>query len=282
MRICCFIILFIVFNLTACKKDTKKANDIFYVLAEPINVITTPSQGSGHHKITDIWFYSDGKFRGVYPVGKKIPVVKTSTKQRLDFFAGILNSGASQSRLSWDLYQSIRIDTSGNSLETLKIPLNFTYKNPVVFLWLEDFELPGVSFIKSSVADTTFKMHVNNSNVFEGSKSIEFGLAGNRQLAQFESASTYTFPTTTNNIFLELSYKCNCEFEIGIQSLAQYFTVRYITPKEEWNKIYLYMTEAVRADPFNNDKKIIFKLRRDPAIPEQKVWIDNIKLVYLP
>jgi hypothetical protein len=101
MRICCFIILFIVFNLTACKKDTKKANDIFYVLAEPINVITTPSQGSGHHKITDIWFYSDGKFRGVYPVGKKIPVVKTSTKQRLDFFAGILNSGASQSRLSW-------------------------------------------------------------------------------------------------------------------------------------------------------------------------------------
>ncbi|MCX8080839.1 MAG: hypothetical protein N3F09_06340 [Bacteroidia bacterium] len=268
--------------LISCKRDKHKAPEVFYVKPDPVLLTTQAGQGSAHHKITDIWFYSDGKFRGIYPVGNPIPVIKSSEKQRLDFFAGILNSGSSQSRISWDLYAPIRLDTSASPLQTLNIPLSFTYKNSVVFAWMEDFEMPGFSLIKSSVADTNFKVHQNNSHVFEGNRSIEFGLAGNKQLAQFESASSYTFPATSQNIFLELSYKCNCEFEVGIQSLAQYFPVRFITPKEHWNKIYLFLTEAIRADAFNNEKKIIIKLRRDSEIPEQKVWIDNIKLVYLP
>jgi len=273
-----FILLF-----SACKKDSKKAPDVFYVLPQPVNVQVQAGQGSGHHKITDIWFYSSGIFRGIYPAGRAIPVEITSSSPiRLDFYAGIYNSGSSTSRVTYEPYKSIRKDTVAPVGSTLTIPLNFEYKNSVVFVWMEDFELPGYSLIKSSVADTNYVIHTADSQVFEGLRSAEFGLSGNKQLAQFESATSYTFPVTTQNIFMELSYKCNTEFEVGIESNYQYYLVRYITPKESWNKIYLYLTDAIRADNVNPQKKIIFKLKRNSDISEQKVWIDNIKVLYIP
>jgi hypothetical protein len=54
----------------------------------------------------------------------------------------------------------------------------------------------------------------------------------------------------------------------------------WITPKEDWNKIYITLTstisEAVGADFF----KIFFSMKRDFTLDKNTIYFDNIKVVY--
>ncbi|MDA1008978.1 MAG: hypothetical protein O3C42_00325, partial [Bacteroidetes bacterium] len=86
-------------------------------------------------------------------------------------------------------------------------------------------------------------------------------------------------------VYLELDYKCNTRFLIGVyvnfpQSLVLQKELLWITPKEDWNKIYVNLTatvsEAVGADSF----KIFIGMQRDFTLEKNTVSFDNLKIVY--
>lgn len=273
----------IVFGIFSCKKTFKQADDAFFLTADQINFKTEPGQGYGSHKITDMWVYTNGFFRGAYPIGSKMPIMLKDGKAVIDIFAGIKNNGISSTRINWLLYEPIKIDTTVAAGENITRNFTFKYKSSVQFIWLENFELPGFSLVKSSVSDTTFKIHTNDSHVFEGNKSIEFGLTGSAIIAQLESAISYSLPMSSGsgNVYLELDHKGNSDFIVSVMSSGQLTDVLVVTKSESWDKIYIQLSNAINADPSTGLKKIVFKIIRNQGISEQKVYLDNIKLVNL-
>ena len=81
-------VLFVV-SFISCKKTFKPANDAFFLTADKISLKTEPGQGYGSHKITDLWIYTNGFYRGAYPVGSKMPIMLSDGHVVIDVFAGI-------------------------------------------------------------------------------------------------------------------------------------------------------------------------------------------------
>ncbi len=277
-----FIFLFsLLFFSYSCKKKFKPAKPAFFVTCEKVSVNVQPGQGFGSHKFTDLWLYTNGKFRGAYPVGSLMPVMIEDGKSVIDVFPGFMNNGISTTRNFNLFYEPIKLDTLVEPGKHIVRNFTFKYKSSVVFAWVENFELPGTSLVKSAVSDTDFVFHNNDQHVFEGAKSIEFGLSGSSQIAQFESAVSYSLPLTSGNVYLELDYKCNTDFAIGVISNSQYFEAIQVSPKESWNKIYVQLATAINFDKTTPMKKVAFRVIRNGDIQQQKVYLDNIKLIYL-
>lgn len=277
------IVVFLLAAAWSCKKF-KASNDAIFINADQVKVSVKAGQGYGSHNITDLWLYTNGFFRGAYPVGNKMPIMLNDGVAKVEVFPGIKTNGISTTRTYIKLFESIKFDTILPSGSNIKRNFTFKYKDGCVFPWLEDFELPGFSLVKSSISDTTFKLHVNDGDVFQGNKSVEFGLSGSvSKLVQLESAVSYSLPTgaASENVYLEIDYKCNTEFEVGIISNGSYMNVLKINPKDPWNKIYVFLGNAINMDKSTIYKKVAFRVYRIDAIAEQKVYLDNIKLVYL-
>ncbi|MBP9068286.1 MAG: hypothetical protein KBG47_02180 [Bacteroidia bacterium] len=276
------ILFFFIFILIfSCKKTFKPATDAFFVNTEKVTVITQPGQGYGSHNITDLWLYTNGDFKGAYPIGAKMPVMIEDGKSVINVFAGIKNNGISETRINWLFYEPIKLDTVVASGQNIVRNFAFKYRTSVVFPWVEGFELPGFSLIRSSISDTTYKLHTNDEHVFEGNKSIELGLSGSALTAQLETATTHSLPLSTSNVYLEIDYKSNTDFIIGTSTNGVFYESITITPKENWHKIYVHIAESVNMDKTTSMKKIIIKIKRNQNISEQKVYIDNLKLVYI-
>ncbi len=276
-------IVLLVFFTLSCKKKFEPAEEAFFITAKNINVSTSSGQGFGSHKITELWLYTNGNFRGAYPVGSRMPVMVENGKAVIDVFAGIMNNGISETRMNWLLYEPLKIDTLAANGTNIERNFTFKYRSGVKFVWVENFELPGFSLVRSAVSDTIYKIHTNNANVFEGNKSIEFGLSGSALTAQLETATTYSLPMggSSGNLYLEVDYKCNTSFVVGVISNGAFTEVLTVNAKDSWNHIYVQLSNAVNADPSTSYKKIAFRIKRDNSVQSQSVFLDNIKLVYL-
>jgi len=267
----------------SCKKDFKPASEAYFITTNKVQLITKLNQGYGSHNITDLWLYTNGFFRGAYPIGSKMPIMLADGKASIQLLAGIKNNGISETRINWLLFEPIKLDTIVKSGENITRNFSFNYKDAVVFKWLESFELSGFSLVKSAISDTIFKVHTNDEHVFEGNKSIELGLTGNALLAQLESAVAFDLPTgaASGNVYLELDYKGNTQFEVHVSTNNDLAYVSTVNPKENWNKIYIQLSDAININTASTFKKIVIKVFRNQSITEQKIYLDNIKLVYL-
>ena len=81
-----------------------------------------------------------------------------------------------------------------------------------------------------------------------------------------------------NTIYLELNYKCNQTFVVGV--IGDDFDERgaiTVNSSAEWNKIYIQLTGIVSAQPLHLGYKVFIKATKEVNIPE--IYIDNIKLI---
>jgi len=264
--------------LLSCEKN-RETEATFFLKADPVKVSPTAAQGSSSHNITDIWLYVDGQFQGAYPIGKLMPVLTKNESVRIEAFAGIKNNGIADTRIPWFLYQKLQYDTLISTGQHIIRPFTFNYNPNVTFSWLEDFEgTAGVTLVKSPVSEVGYALS-SAENSFEG-KSIEMELNSAQIIAQLESASSYTLPTANSNVYLELNYKCNTKFEVGIFGNGTSEKAAIIlNPRETWNKIYIQLSGVVNSEPKAPSYKVYFRMINDGANP--KVQLDNIKLLYL-
>ncbi len=262
------------------------ADPAFLIRPTNVNVAVTSTslQGTTSSKITDLWVYVNGKFQGAYPTGNLIPVISNNEQVRINIFAGIKNNGISNTRLSWVFYDYITIDTLVENHLTINRPLTFRYNPNVKFEWLENFDGNGVSLIKATesyaVSDTTWKP-AQAQDCFEG-KSAEIGLY-NKSIGTFakvESSIDHPMPLSSTNVYLELNYKSNEVFEVGVSCDNTDKAALYVNPSENWNKIYISLADVVNRQPNASAQRVYFKLVRTSNTDNPKMFLDNIKLVY--
>ncbi len=284
MRLFGIILLFLLF--IGCNKEKQKAPPAFLIKPESVTVAVNNStlQGTTSHKITDLWYYIDGKFKGAFPITSTFPV-PTSGHATITFFAGIQNNGISATRQPYEFYQSIVIDTTVTPGNTVNRNFEFKYKNTVKFHWLENFEdyggPGGISIKKSSITDTSFA--INNSTVtpfpevFEGTKCLYFAVDNNKRVAQFESINKFNLPKSGAPVYLEMNYKCTDAFNIGVTNGSSSYFIAGMNESLGWNKIYIQLSSGV--SNLSGDVGLYIHTLKINPNPKSEFWIDNIKIV---
>ncbi|MEI8137166.1 MAG: hypothetical protein WCH21_07575 [Bacteroidota bacterium] len=284
-----FLILLVLltnlFLLNSCKKYVP-ADAAFFIKPTLVSVATSTNpinQGSGSSKITDLWLYVNGKFQGAYPNGHLLPIITKNQNVTINIFAGIKNNGISDTRTSWVFYDFIKIDTLVENGKTIERPLTFRYNTSTKFAWMENFSGPGFSLVKSGDldSDTTWKM-ASVADSFEGN-TAEIGLAGkgDGSSAIVQSAIGYALPKGSSNVYLEIDYKSNQGFEVGVKAGSLQKSTVFVNPSENWNKIYIQLSDAINREPTTTNQKIYFKMVKTSDNASPKMFLDNIKLVYL-
>lgn len=260
-----------------------------YLHIEPF-VFTTDfvTQGSNTHKITDAWVYVNDQLIGVYELPATIPVLQTST-QRLNISPGIKLNGISATRVPYPFYKPFNL-TSFNfipdSVQT--IYPNTSYQDNLHFAWMEDFEGVSNSFEKTNSSDTTMMVTspANNPEAWISPYSSFSGMVKldtAHKLFQAASFFSYVLPGKGKPVFLELDYKCDHEFLVGL--IAKTASNNLLLPlvvvnkSDTWNKIYINLgpniTEYNTAEYF----KIFFEAALDTE-DQASLYFDNIKLIY--
>lgn len=285
--ICAHLFVGIILLFAQCTKSKLQAPAPFYVNVPAVSVHTVSGQGTNQHKITDIWVYENGQFKGVYPVGRNIPFEAPSA--RIKFFAGIKKDGLSAVRIIYPFYAPVDIDTSAEVNQIIYRPLSFSYKNGIYFKWIEDFEnfggIGGITITKGTGSDTNVVILDKSTNpsadVLEGNKCMLIALDAAHPYAYLTSANTYTL--SYNGTYLEMNYKCNQLFELGLYSGALIKSViSLVSTSGEWNKIYIDLTpylSTMGGTATNNSIGIYFKVHKANDVAQPQVLIDNIKLI---
>lgn len=279
---------FILILFTQCNKSNLQAPAPFYLNIQSVSVQTVTGQGTTSHKISDLWIYENGQFKGVYPIAKNIPI--TSSPARIKIFPGIKKDGLSAVRIIYPFYAPIEIDTSVVTNTIIYKTLSFNYSPSAQFKWIEDFEnfggIGGITIVKGTGSDTTIVILDKSSNpsadVYEGNKCMLISLDNNRPYAYLKSANTYTLSFVAT--YLELNYKCNQVFEIGVYNNTSIKSVIYLNPTSGmWNKIYIdltpYLSSLFGSTPSNNSIGIYFKANKPTELSQGEILMDNLKLI---
>ncbi len=273
------LIVFLV--LASCNKTKLKAPEAAFIVINNPTVLTNPTiQGTNSHKITDIWYYVDDNFKGVFPIGSIMPVLGTGNS-KITLFAGIKNNGISSTRLPYEFYQGHVINQYFESGKTYTFSPVFEYLTGSVFptQGCEDYEGSGVKYF--SVGDSSTLVISDINKVFGGiGHSVFMSMSNSKPTSQIKTSTSMSLPVGGTPIYLELNYKCNQPFEVGvIAGATEVRPALTVNSSPEWNKIYIQLSQAVSTQPTYNYYDIYIKATKQSDVPTPEIYIDNIKLV---
>ncbi|MDZ7846373.1 MAG: hypothetical protein U5L96_06205 [Owenweeksia sp.] len=98
------------------------------------------------------------------------------------------------------------------------------------------------------------------------------------------TVSTYNLPRGGSNVYVEVSYKSNIPFVVGLiansQSGINQSPTVVVNPKDYWNKIYVNLVTDLTAYAGADNYKIFIGASHESSLDTGKVFLDNLKLVY--
>jgi len=281
------ILFFLVLLIGGCKKTS--IDEIpSYIKIDSISLNAGSLQGTASQKITDTWVYTDNELIGAFELPAKFPVLKSGSSQ-LSVFAGIKLNGINETRVPYPFYQQLNKTVT---LEREKITdlghLKFGYVEGTKFAWQEDFEQYNLSI------DSTSRSEINLVRAFLPELASAFPFETNNYAAKivipddtlvFECAShdSFKLPTDGSSVFMELNYKSNNPFTVGLMINGSFTSLRQvlvINPSSTWNKIYINFTPTLSANSGSSSFRVFFTARKSTQEEKAEIFFDNIKVLH--
>ena len=280
-KLCSYVIIsFLIFS---CEIINPEEDIPAYIRIDTFQLETnTLEQGTNSHKITDVWINIDGNFIGVFELPATFPVLAEGTHE-VTIRAGIKVNGIAASRAIFPFYTHYIIDTNLTPELILQLSPKVEYSDETIFAWKEDFEA-GLSLDTTSISDIPIIQ--SNSVFFEGNKAGAIIFYDNHTIFECKSHDAYELPKDNSKVFLELNYKNNNEFVIGVfaNKLTQSIKLPIINiypSGDKWNKIYIDLTYTTTSNPDAINFNIFIGAIKDENITKAEIYLDNIKLVHL-
>lgn len=264
--------IFFLIIIISCKKEASEG------IPSYIQIDTIILNEETTANITDAWVYINDQLQGVYELPALFPVLKKDT-QIVRIRAGIKNNGIASSRIPYPFYKSFI------EWQTVLIPDEITIINPTVSylentsLFNEDFEGVGLDLESTNNSNTEIII-LNDSN-----ENYGLGILYD-SLFTFEIATDELvgLPQAGAPVFLELDYKCNTEFLVGLyvnySTSVEQKGLLWINEKDDWNKIYVNLTSTISESINANSFKLFIDMPRNFNIDTNKIYFDNIRIVY--
>ena len=283
---CVSLILSLLFFSSCSPADPSEGIPAYLKIDSVDFTVQNPEQGAASHKITDVWVYVDEQLIGAYEIPVTLPVL-VQGKRELLIRPGIIINGIAASRGAYPFYDSYTISHEFKPKEVSSIKPVFKYRSDFTFGWLSDFEtenkierLPGSNTDIIRITDPSVLGKHNgiacggifldaDSNKFAGSSFTDHPLP---------------LPRTTQPVFLEMDYKNNHKFSVGIIARNpdgdRGEAVLTINPSVNWNKIYVNLTEVVNRN-YQADGYYFFILaEKSETVEKGEIYIDNLKITY--
>ncbi|MFH1321947.1 MAG: hypothetical protein ABII90_15010 [Bacteroidota bacterium] len=255
-----------------------------YIKIEKIDLATDSlTEGTSSHKIVDAWVYIDDKFLGAYELPVTFPVLAESDHE-LIVRAGIKVNGIAETRDKYPFFDFSTEDVTLTRDSIISVNPVVRYYNTTIFEWMEDFEGPGTTLETTANSDTTLHIVTAVTPDVLGNKSAVIYLDNTNNFFECTTSGQYILPKG-NPVFLELNYKCNITFIVGLFKNNSSQTVQlspslYINPSESWNKIYVNLTNQVKAQTDAINYEVYFAVTKNASVEYPEVYLDNIKLVH--
>ncbi len=273
-----------IITVSGCDLIKPKAEVPAYISIDRFILITdSVKQGSASHKITDAWVFVDDKLIGIYELPAKFPVIASGT-QNVKIRAGIKFNGIVNDRIIYPFYHSFDTLISLNKLQSFSINPIIKYEANAKFTYLENFEGQIISLIKSIASDTTVQLIAPSNPATYRTTHCGAGFL-NTSGKKFDFISAQAYPFTKGiNIILEMDYKCNQLFTIGlIASTKGNFEKEGIvtlnSTEDKWKKIYVNLASFINVKSYADNFTLFLRCVKEPATETSQVYFDNIKIV---
>ena len=265
-----FLLILISFS---CNKEEEIPS---FIEINEINLTSNSSFGEDTENITDIWIYLDENLQGVYEIPATFPVLNKGL-QNIRIKAGVKANGIASTRIQYPFYTSYLDTVELIENETINISPSFAYNSSFDAI-VEDFESSGTIIDSTINSEIDFTVQQNNGNQYG------YALIEDPNINFEISTQELILPQQGAPVYLELDYSSSTEFLVGMYINYSQDVVRrdliWVTPKQEWNKIYINLTQTVSESLGAESFKIFLNMRRtDPSLSEE-INFDNIKILY--
>ncbi len=278
-----FILLSLMLIFSSCSLTDNEQPDVFFLSLSNPKVKLPFINGDDTHKITEVWAFSDGQILGVFPLPAKIPVVYTGLDTEITILAGIRNNGMADEPVFYPFYKSIVKVVKGQVGQTISFPLEFIYVGNAKFPVNESFE-GSHCFTSDLDGKAKPELVITSTSPTVGIKSGVVTLTSNENF--LEMACTNLIKKGENSrgkSYVELDYKGHGEIAVGLlktgTGLPKISYHLFIPARENWNKIYVDLTDQTSANDYN-EYAIVISVRKTGSNTESNVFIDNIKHIH--
>ncbi len=218
-----------------------------------------------------------------------VPVLKTGPVE-VQLIPAIKANGSSLSVREYPFYEQALLQTTLEAAEVDTIRPKTRYKSDSVFEFIEDFDDPDNThqFSDDLDGDPTHTLTVTTQDALEGRGSGLFLLDGDHPLAIVATERIFELDRSTQlATYVELDYRNDVHLEVGFFDIINGVEIPdfafVIRPREEWNKIYLDLTDFILQQP-NNPRTFRLALRAiqplEDSTQTSRVLIDNVKLLH--
>lgn len=265
------------FSFYSCNKEKLKSDIPSYITINEFAFSTDyVEEGSNSENITDAWVYINDNLIGVYELPATFPVLLEGNVD-IKIFPGVKENGISNTRVKYPFYTSYQLSAKLNPNEEIEINPITKYRTDINFLWMEDFENAGISFLYHNNSDTIIN---KTNNAFEGNHSGYVTLTGNMNFFECFTTDFSTIPRNNTSIFVELDFKTNHPILVGVYGNNDQVGNFYLNIREDWTKIYLNLTELINTNRTATTFKVFFGFEKDPTYPTPQFYLDNVKLIH--
>lgn len=279
------VILAVCFLWQSCAKE--KSGTPAWLEIDSLELDPANTQLTKSHNFTDAWVYVNSNLVGAFELPARIPILAEGNANVI-IFPGIQVNGLTALRAQY--LKTVAFQQNMNFVPGQTNHLNYTFKfdTLVVKVINEKFE-GGISQFQKSAGAYGEYTTVNSSQSFEGGWMGLIRHNGQEStIAQIENTTWMQFPKgDVGGLFLEMNYKSNTSFTVSLLcrpsngSADQKIGVIGISPTNgEWKKIYITLSPTVNDFTIGNQFKIAIGYSRQPDIPVQEVYLDNIQVIY--
>lgn len=237
--------------------------------------------GTVNQKILTAWIYFNNSPLGVYNIPGRIPI-PTDKPGTVQIGAGITFNGLGDYQILYPFFTFDTMYLQPNPGKIVNYSPKIKYTEATTFPWKEDFET-GNTFIKvnsDNTEDTSIVRTADKSKVFEGGGAGYIVLDSKHPSSQ--NINNTNIAIKTGDAYLEINYKCNTPFEVGLQTTKNgtlvYEYIAGVKPNENWNKFYVSLQKFVGT--YNtNAYRVMIKTNLQEGQSEGYVLLDNLKIV---
>jgi hypothetical protein len=279
-------LLVVVVLLTNCTLTDNDQPIPAYLEITGVDISTTPSQGAPSHKITDVWAYADNQLLGVFEIPCKIPILINNETTDFLIFPGFRNNGDKSRSFTYNVMNQFRFTENIAPGDIIQKSLTFTYKEDVIFDFVEGFEGGSHIFTRELDDDLSTRIIQTTEDKKSGAQSGKITLTAENPFISV--GNIFDFNRIDNaglDSYFEMDYKNDIPFFVGV--IYQQEGEEVINPlillnptDGEWNKIYIDYTSILSSPAIDNYSVYITTDLESLDLSSGTIYLDNLKFVH--
>ena len=253
-----------------------------FLKIDSISLSTSVEEGNPDHNMVDAWVYENEKLIGIFELPAVVPILKSGDAE-IRIRGGIKLNGQVATRIPYLFTKDYQATIELFPDSQISVNPTLEYQNWANHVWLEDFESVGLSLAATDLSEAEL-IRVEGEEAYQG-KSLKLAINSSQNIFECKSGLAYDLPGGGDPVFLEVTYRCNHSFVVGLFSRDGGGTfqvpVVVLSPKEDWNRIYVNLTDIISSNSAFIDHQPFFGFVRDEGFEgEAHVYLDNIRLIY--